>query len=65
MGSQRGQIVEVLSLTYFAPVSVTYYRYDYGPVAASFGRHHKPMMEPGTRQGVLSESSEYCEVNNA
>ena len=65
MGSQQGQIAEVLSLTYCAPVSVTNYRYDTDPVAASFGRHHKPMMGPGTRLRVSSEISEYCEVNNA
>ena len=65
MGSQRGQIVEIPSFTYCAPVSVTYYRYDSDPVAASFGRHNKPMTDPGTRRRVFSENSEYCEVNHA
>ena len=65
MGSQQGQIAEVLSLTYCAPVSVTNYRYDTDPVAASFGHHHKPMTNPGTRRRVSSENSEYYEVNNA
>ena len=65
VASLRSQITEMLSSTYCAPVSVIYYRYDSDPVAASFGRHHKPMMDPGTRQGVSSEISEYYEVNNA
>ena len=65
VASQRASIVEMLSLTSCAPVSVTYYRYYFDPVAASFGRHHKPMMDPGTRQGDSSESSGFCEVNYA
>ena len=50
---------------YYAPVSVKYYRHDSDPVAASFGYHHKPMMDPGTRQVGSSEIRQYCEVNNA
>lgn len=65
VASHRGSIVEMLKPRYGAPVSVKYYRYDSGPVAASFGHHRKPMMNPGTRCGGSSGISQYYEVNDA